>query len=283
MSSTALSSSTFPTCPLPGRPIRTPAGRSSASSAGSSRARARSTSCWPRRRSAPPCPACGSSSSATTPTTATPQYADQVRRAEGVEHVRLGPGRRRGDAPSRRARRPVATGAVRHRAGRGDGRRHAGRRDPRRWARRGRRRRRHGPARDAGEPDALAAAVLEVLAARDTMGAAAREHAQRFGADAYADRVEAILLEAVAAAGTGRPGLRTPPAARPTSARRLRQPPAAGPARHRALHELPARRAARDPRPKATRSSRRPGRGAVTSTTRRGSTARCCARPARRS
>jgi glycosyltransferase involved in cell wall biosynthesis len=47
-----------------------------------------------------------------------------------------------------------------------------------------------------GEPGELAAAVLEVLAARDSMGAAAREHAQRFGADAYADRVEAILLEA---------------------------------------------------------------------------------------
>jgi glycosyltransferase involved in cell wall biosynthesis len=47
-----------------------------------------------------------------------------------------------------------------------------------------------------GEPGELAAAVLEVLAARDTMGAAAREHAQRFGADAYSDRVEAILLAA---------------------------------------------------------------------------------------
>jgi hypothetical protein len=38
--------------------------------------------------------------------------------------------------------------------------------------------------------------VLEVLAARERMGAAARERAQRFGADAYADRVEAILLAA---------------------------------------------------------------------------------------
>ncbi len=47
-----------------------------------------------------------------------------------------------------------------------------------------------------GRPDELAAAVLEVLAARDRMGAAARERARRFGADAYADRVEAILLEA---------------------------------------------------------------------------------------
>jgi glycosyltransferase involved in cell wall biosynthesis len=47
-----------------------------------------------------------------------------------------------------------------------------------------------------GRPDELAAAVLEVLAARERMGAAARERAQRFGADAYADRVEAILLAA---------------------------------------------------------------------------------------
>ncbi|MGH2944572.1 MAG: glycosyltransferase family 4 protein, partial [Solirubrobacteraceae bacterium] len=47
-----------------------------------------------------------------------------------------------------------------------------------------------------GRPDELAAAVLEVLAARGRMGTAARERAQRFGADAYADRVEAILLDA---------------------------------------------------------------------------------------
>jgi len=45
-----------------------------------------------------------------------------------------------------------------------------------------------------GRPDQIAAAVLEVLAQRARMGAAARERAQRFGADAYADRVEAILL-----------------------------------------------------------------------------------------
>jgi len=45
-----------------------------------------------------------------------------------------------------------------------------------------------------GRPDQIAAAVLEVLARRAQMGAAARERAQRFGADAYADRVEAILL-----------------------------------------------------------------------------------------
>jgi glycosyltransferase involved in cell wall biosynthesis len=48
-----------------------------------------------------------------------------------------------------------------------------------------------------GRPDELAAAVLEVLQRRAQMGAAARERAQRFGADAYADRVEAILLRAV--------------------------------------------------------------------------------------
>ena len=47
-----------------------------------------------------------------------------------------------------------------------------------------------------GRPDELAAAVLEVLARRDEMGAAARTWAQRFGADAYADRVEPILLAA---------------------------------------------------------------------------------------
>jgi glycosyltransferase involved in cell wall biosynthesis len=49
-----------------------------------------------------------------------------------------------------------------------------------------------------GRPDELAAAVLEVLARHDEMGAAARERAKRFGADAYADRVEQILLRAVA-------------------------------------------------------------------------------------
>ena len=49
-----------------------------------------------------------------------------------------------------------------------------------------------------GRPDELAAAVLEVLGRRTQMGAAARERAQRFGADAYADRVERILLEAAA-------------------------------------------------------------------------------------
>jgi glycosyltransferase involved in cell wall biosynthesis len=127
-----------------------------------------------------------------------PEYAEQVRRAEGVEHVRWVPDgaavMRHLDvlvAPSRQepfgtvlAEAMVAgTPVVATRVG-GlaevvvDGV--------------------TGRLVAAGEPSALAAAVLEVLGAHDTMGAAAREHAQRFGADAYADRVEAIVLEAVA-------------------------------------------------------------------------------------
>jgi starch synthase len=46
---------------------------------------------------------------------------------------------------------------------------------------------------EPGQPQALANAVLEVLVRRDAMGAAAREAARRFGADAYADRVEALI------------------------------------------------------------------------------------------
>jgi glycosyltransferase involved in cell wall biosynthesis len=46
---------------------------------------------------------------------------------------------------------------------------------------------------EPGRPDLLAAAVLEVLARRAEMGAAARAWARRFGADDYADRVEALL------------------------------------------------------------------------------------------
>jgi glycosyltransferase involved in cell wall biosynthesis len=46
---------------------------------------------------------------------------------------------------------------------------------------------------EPGEPDALAAAVLVVLGRREAMGAAARQAARRFGADAYADRVEALI------------------------------------------------------------------------------------------
>jgi glycosyltransferase involved in cell wall biosynthesis len=46
---------------------------------------------------------------------------------------------------------------------------------------------------EPGEPETLAKAVLEVLARREAMGAAARQAARRFGADAYADRVEALI------------------------------------------------------------------------------------------
>jgi glycosyltransferase involved in cell wall biosynthesis len=56
----------------------------------------------------------------------------------------------------------------------------------------------HGVTGELVEPDdtaALAVAVLRVLDQREAMGAAAREAAQRFGADAYADRVEDLLLE----------------------------------------------------------------------------------------
>jgi glycosyltransferase involved in cell wall biosynthesis len=44
-----------------------------------------------------------------------------------------------------------------------------------------------------GRPDALAQAVNDVLSRRETMGAAARESAKRFDADAYARRVEALI------------------------------------------------------------------------------------------
>jgi glycosyltransferase involved in cell wall biosynthesis len=47
-----------------------------------------------------------------------------------------------------------------------------------------------------GDPVALAAAVLRVLARRDEMGAAAREHARRFHVEAFADRVERLLAPA---------------------------------------------------------------------------------------
>ena len=46
---------------------------------------------------------------------------------------------------------------------------------------------------EPGEPGALAAAVLDVLERRDAMSAAARQAAQRFGADAYAERVDALI------------------------------------------------------------------------------------------
>jgi glycosyltransferase involved in cell wall biosynthesis len=47
---------------------------------------------------------------------------------------------------------------------------------------------------EPGDPVALAAAVLRVLAHRDEMGRAAREAARRFHTDAYVDRVEGLLL-----------------------------------------------------------------------------------------
>jgi glycosyltransferase involved in cell wall biosynthesis len=46
---------------------------------------------------------------------------------------------------------------------------------------------------EPGDPAALAAAVHEVLGRRLEMGEAARAHARRFGADAYADRVEELI------------------------------------------------------------------------------------------
>jgi glycosyltransferase involved in cell wall biosynthesis len=46
---------------------------------------------------------------------------------------------------------------------------------------------------EPGEPQALAAGVLEVLRRREAMSGAARQAARRFGADAYADRVEALI------------------------------------------------------------------------------------------
>jgi starch synthase len=43
------------------------------------------------------------------------------------------------------------------------------------------------------DPRALADAVLRVLADRDRLGAAARERARRWDADAYAERVGALV------------------------------------------------------------------------------------------
>jgi glycosyltransferase involved in cell wall biosynthesis len=54
---------------------------------------------------------------------------------------------------------------------------------------------------EPGDVPGLAAAVLRVLERRDELSGAAREAARRFGADAYADRVEGLLLDALA----GRP------------------------------------------------------------------------------
>ncbi|WP_372791551.1 glycosyltransferase family 4 protein [Paraconexibacter sp.] len=46
---------------------------------------------------------------------------------------------------------------------------------------------------EPGDPQAIASAVLRVLDQRDRLGGRAREAARRFGADAYSDRVEALL------------------------------------------------------------------------------------------
>jgi glycosyltransferase involved in cell wall biosynthesis len=48
---------------------------------------------------------------------------------------------------------------------------------------------------EPGDTAALAVAVLDVLDQREAMGAAARAAAERFGADAYAERLEDLLLE----------------------------------------------------------------------------------------
>jgi glycosyltransferase involved in cell wall biosynthesis len=44
-----------------------------------------------------------------------------------------------------------------------------------------------------GDPEAIAAAVLDVLAHREQMGAAAREHARRFHTAGYVERVEQLI------------------------------------------------------------------------------------------
>jgi glycosyltransferase involved in cell wall biosynthesis len=54
---------------------------------------------------------------------------------------------------------------------------------------------------DPGRPDQLAAAVLDVLANRETMGAAARRAARRFDADVYASRVERLIAPTRAPSG----------------------------------------------------------------------------------
>jgi glycosyltransferase involved in cell wall biosynthesis len=54
---------------------------------------------------------------------------------------------------------------------------------------------------DPGRPDQLAAAVLDVLARRETMGAAARLAARRFDADLYASRVERLIAPPRAPSG----------------------------------------------------------------------------------
>jgi glycosyltransferase involved in cell wall biosynthesis len=51
---------------------------------------------------------------------------------------------------------------------------------------------------EPGDPDALAGAVLDVLAHRPEMGAAAQRAAGRFSTEAYADRFEALVAPAAA-------------------------------------------------------------------------------------
>jgi glycosyltransferase involved in cell wall biosynthesis len=60
-----------------------------------------------------------------------------------------------------------------------------------------------------GDPAALAAAVLEVLAAREAMGAAARERAARWGTEVYVERIERLLL--AEPAGVGGPEIAAAP------------------------------------------------------------------------
>jgi glycosyltransferase involved in cell wall biosynthesis len=55
---------------------------------------------------------------------------------------------------------------------------------------------------DPGRPDQLAAAVLDVLGKRQTMGPAARLAAQRFDAEAYTRRVERLIAPPVRSSGS---------------------------------------------------------------------------------
>jgi glycosyltransferase involved in cell wall biosynthesis len=50
-----------------------------------------------------------------------------------------------------------------------------------------------------GNPERLAAAVLEVLASREAMSAAARRRGARWGAEAYIEATERLLAERIAA------------------------------------------------------------------------------------
>jgi glycosyltransferase involved in cell wall biosynthesis len=46
---------------------------------------------------------------------------------------------------------------------------------------------------EPGQPSELASAILDVLARRETMGAAARDAARRFNAEDYVDRIESLI------------------------------------------------------------------------------------------